>query len=1043
MPLTVYKSSAGSGKTATLVFEYLKICLSEPNEFKHTLAITFTNKAAGEMKSRIIETLELAVKNKTNFLLDKLKAELKLKDKEIQEASRKLLFLIIHNYDEFAVSTIDSFVHRVVRTFANEVHLPANFEVVLDSDDIIPEIVDELFDKVGNDKEFTRILVSFVMKQIEEEKNHDLGRMLADFVAYNFGEEVFSQKEYLETLSLNDFPPLIKRLHKKQNNYRTKIEHLAKDAIDLFSSVSLTMDDLSNKKSGIFGYFNNLLTLTDDSKLFPNKTATKAVEQDKWLPLKADSTQRAAMDQIKEQVISIFNEIALITPDYLLIKQINSRIYSLALTKEIQYLLADFMERTSKVHISEFNKKISENIADQPIPFLYERLGFKYRHFLIDEFQDTSVLQWDNLLPLVEESLANNNFNMLVGDAKQAIYRFRNGEVELFTSLPKLFNSGNTPLDRSREQLLAAHFREKMLDVNYRSNKHIVEFNNDFFSMLFEQESERFRTNYKNLHQKVQNQDPGFVRLQTMEADNAAAYSENRLPIIENYIEEAIQAGYGPGDICILCRTKKQIHQIVSFLIPRGHKLVSSESLLIASSPKVSLLISFLRLLVKQQDKLQFAEFLFKLKDIDSKIYADLNVAKILETTVSYPLTAFNLMDSRENIEDILELSVYEICEFAIREFNFNQTADAFIQFFLNFVFNAQSSGKYSLTDFLALWDKKKEKVFVEMPDDNDAIKIMTAHKSKGLDFEIVIADLYSSRKGGRSEFWTDVNIEGEEKLSRTMLPLTKVITEIGFEDIYEQEQEKNRLDFLNLVYVAFTRASKALFAIGKDSRDEFGTLLNNYISVKGNTNQENNFYEFGTLENKQEIVSGDKKEEQFTLENTISTDWKEIIKIAEAEEVFWLEKDFDKASSFGTLVHKILSTINFTDEIENAVNNYLISGLIDKTEQEGILNMINKLVELPLLKRYFSHEVIVKNETELMDKYGRSIRPDRIVIDGKELIIIDYKTGKKDEEHILQIQNYANAFADIGFENIKCFLVYLAKEIVVEEVKPIYTLVQ
>ena len=170
-------------------------------------------------------------------------------------------------------------------------------------------------------------------------------------------------------------------------------------------------------------------------------------------------------------------------------------------------------------------------------------------------------------------------------------------------------------------------------------------------------------------------------------------------------------------------------------------------------------------------------------------------------------------------------------------------------------------------------------------------------------------------------------------------------------------------------------------------------------------------------------------------MENTISTDWKEIIKIAESEEVFWLEKDFHKAASFGTLVHKILSTISFSSEAENTVNNYFISGLIDKTERQGILATINKLTEHPLLKRYFSQSVTVKNETELMDRYGRSIRPDRVVIDSDELIIIDYKTGKFDKEHIIQIQNYATAFADIGFVRIKCFLVYLGKNIEVEEI--------
>ena len=1038
MALVVYKSSAGSGKTATLVLEYLQMCLPNPSEFKRTLAITFTNKAAGEMKSRIISTLELAANGEEYFLLDQIKTNLNFTSAKLKSASQELLSQILHNYDEFAVSTIDSFVHRVVRTFANEMNLPANFEVILDKEDIVPEIVDELFDKVGSDIDLTRIMLSYVMKQIEDEKSHDLGNILSDFVGYNLSEDVFEQKQFLESLKLSDFPPMIKHLVKKQSALKALIEKNAQDAISLFASVSLGFDDLSNKKRGIFGYFQNLVSLKDDKKLTPNSYAIKAIEEDRWVAAKADQNTISSVNQIKEELKNLFNSIQEITPHYFLVKLINSRIYSVALTTEIQKLFAEFVDRTTKVHISEFNKKISENIAGQPLPFLYERLGFKYKHFLIDEFQDTSVLQWDNLLPLVEESLASNNFNMLVGDAKQAIYRFRSGEVELFADLPNLYNNDGSQLSNSREQLLKSQFNEKFLEVNYRSNKHIVEFNNDFFAFLTQSESDRFKRNYKKLEQKVHHKDDGFVSLNIIDAEKAADYSESRLEIIEGFVSRSVEAGFKRGDICVLCRSKQQISEIAAHLISKNYSIVSSESLLVANSPKVSLIIAFLRLLVKPNEKTLLANFVFKHFALLDSEDAESEFKTIVDSKVSFPNAVLKLIGEGRDADSLLALSVYEICELLIKTMHFDNPADAFIQYFLDFVFKTQTAGNFTLNDFLTVWDDKKNKVFVELPEDKEAIKIMTAHKSKGLDFEIVIADLYSSRNNKSKDFWAEINIEGEEKLSKTMLPLNKSISSIGMEDVYDEENEKERLDFLNLVYVTFTRASKALFAVGFNSKkDYFGTLLRNYIEHKVPDIEESTIYEFGELKffPKKKEEDAEKGKEKFILDNMLSADWHSIIKIADAEDIYWEANDFTKPTAFGKLVHKILSEVNYSSDVSRSVAKYGMSGLIDKEEQIKIASIATKVVEHPMLKKYFADGVLVKNETELYDKNGKTIRPDRVVKDGDKLIIIDYKTGSKETKHIAQINSYAEVFADMGFEDVQSFLVYLGNEIIVEDV--------
>ncbi len=1039
MSIVVYKSSAGSGKTATLVLEYLQLCLPNPKEFNRILAITFTNKAAGEMKSRIISTLELGAKSEENFLLKQLKNNLNYDDEKLQTASQELLSLILHNYDEFAVSTIDSFVHRVVRTFANEMNLPANFEVFLDKEEVIPEIVDELFDKVGDDVDMTRIMLSYVMDQIENEKSHDLGLILSSFVSYNLTEDVFRQKEFLSSLKISDFPPIIKNLAKKQKTLKEGIEKSAQAAIALFDSVSLGVDDLRSKSKGIYGYFQKLGKLVKDDNLSAGVTARAAIEEDKWLAAKANETNQIAVETIKEDLKLLYHSINTVASEYVLIKLINSRIYSVALTTEIQELLSEFIDRTSKVHISEFNKRISENIAGQPIPFLYERLGFKYKHFLIDEFQDTSVLQWENLLPLVEESLANNNFNMLVGDAKQAIYRFRSGEVELFINLPALFNNDGSQLSNSREKLFKSQFKERFLDVNYRSNRHIVEFNNDFFNISLQGEADRFKKNYEKFEQNVFHDRNGFVSLKLIDAKNVAEYSEERLKVIAGFVKQSLDAGFKQGDICVLCRSKKQISEIATHLISLNYSIVSSESLLVANSLKVGLIVSFLRMLIKPSEKILLADFVFKYSVLNDKHDAEHNYKTIVDKNDSYPDAVLNLIGAEKNVDELLLFSVYEICELIIQYMNFDKTADAFIQYFLDFVFKSQVSGKFTLNEFLDFWNEKKSNVFVELPEDDEAIKLMTAHKSKGLDFEVVIADLYSSGPNSQKVFWADINIDAADKLSKTMLPLSKNISQIGLEEVYDAEKEKEGLDFLNLVYVTFTRASKALFAVGMNKRDAFGKLLKNYIEYKSPQSENCTSYEFGTMEGISKVEEGKITNDKHIMKNMPSTDWHSLIKIADTDDFYWEANDFIRPATFGKLVHKILSEVQYASDVVKAVSKYRLLGIIDEREELKILNIIEKVVHHPRLKKYFTEVVTVKNESELLDKAGKIGRPDRLVIDEDKLIIIDYKTGKKDNKHFAQINDYAEVFENLGFKDIQTFLVYLGDDIIVEEVKYVH----
>ncbi len=396
----VYKSSAGSGKTTTLVKEYLKLTLKNPGSFRHILAITFTNKAANEMKSRILESLkDISSGNLSKSNYPEIMEEAGLSMEQMTFRAGQLLSLIIHNYDEFAVSTIDSFVHRIVRTFAADLKLPHGFEVIIDTADLIPFIVEDIYDKLGHDNAFTEILLRFVMSQVEQEKSYDLTKDLSAFIKKQLGEE---QASVPDSLSPADFLQNIQRLRKSVFSARAAIQKQARQSLEVIKEAGLLVNDFFYGKNGVGGYFKRLSEWPLALKsLLPNSYVVKAIEQDVWYSATTKSDIKIRIDGISPKLKSSLEAIRKNISFYAIRQLVYNNIYEMALIGEIRQLFGSFTERTRKVHISEFNKRIHREIAGQPVPFIYERLGRRYRYFLIDEFQDTSLLQWNNLLPLL------------------------------------------------------------------------------------------------------------------------------------------------------------------------------------------------------------------------------------------------------------------------------------------------------------------------------------------------------------------------------------------------------------------------------------------------------------------------------------------------------------------------------------------------------------------------------------------------------------------------------------------------------------------
>ncbi len=1039
----VYKSSAGSGKTTTLVKEYLKLTLKNPGSFRHILAITFTNKAANEMKSKITESLQDISSghlNKSNY--PEIMEETGLSAEQVTHRAGQLLSLIIHNYDEFAVSTIDAFIHRIVRTFASDLKLPQGFEVIIDNDDLVPFIVEDIYDKLGHDSAFTKILVRFVMSQVEDEKSYDLTQNLSDFVKKQLGEDGPEGANGLENIPPAEFLQNIQKLQNSVHSAKAAIQKQARKGLEVIENTGLSANDFFHGQSGVGGYFKKLakgqLALKE---LPPNSYVIKAIEEDVWYSASKNGDIKSRIDDIAPQLKDSLEAIRKKISFYAIRRLVYNNIYEMALIGEIRQLFEGFTERTHKVHISEFNKRIHREIAGQPVPFIYERLGRRYRYFLIDEFQDTSVLQWSNLLPLVEESLANSYFNMVVGDAKQAIYRFRNGEVELFTHLPRLYGLENSPENIQREQILVRNYVQKDLKINYRSREEIIRFNNDFFSFAGKGLTGGFDKVYESVEQQlppVKKKQGGYIAMDFIPSENAADFKVKRLDKIREIVEEVSGKDYPLKEICILTLDNKSAAEVAAQLLQHNIPVISSESMLLTASPKVRLTVAFMKLLTENDNRLFFAEFLTNLLwvyDAGEEFHALYGEAIMQAEPLTYILKRFGLTLPAPEI--LRTRSVYEIAAEIIRSLTNTSTPDIFLQFFLDFIFEKELTYNGSLPAFVQLWEEKKSKESIVLPEGMEAVQVMTAHKAKGLKFGVVIADLHAMQNRlTHTQYWEELRLPELENISSVLLNISeKDLAVAGRGEVWKHERAKTDLDFLNKIYVAFTRTVDALYLTGSllqnRSKDYFSKYLVDFLIGKGLWDEEKLHYEWGEF---LKIAEGDKptgKEKTVVLSHDFSTPWYEYLAIAPVEEVYWEALGQNAQRTFGKLLHAILSKIKYAEEAERQIDAFRYSGLLDTSETLHIKQLLGKVLAHPGLSRYYAKGAIIKTETELYDaKTGQFLRPDRVVITGNTLTILDYKTGvrevRTEDKYRKQVEKYAAVYARLGYQSIEKKLIYI-----------------
>ncbi|MBT7816986.1 MAG: UvrD-helicase domain-containing protein, partial [Polaribacter sp.] len=728
----VYNASAGSGKTFTLVKEYLKVLLNSEDifSFQKILAVTFTNKAAGEMKERVLSSLEDFAAGKENDLCNIIIKEIDADKPIIQQRSKKILEAILQNYAAFSITTIDSFTHKIIKSFAYDLGLPQNFEVEMDAVSLLNQAVDVLISKIGSDKKLTKLLIDYSLDKTDDDKSWDISKDLNEFAKVLLNEDDIKHFRALANKKLEDFTNLKTKLYSHQKELKEAIKNVGAAFLDLIENHGIAHKDFM--RATIPKFFLDLSAKSVNIDFLKrSETIEKAIENHQYYSKTTTTAVASLIENIVPEIINLYAQSKDLYSQFLMNKLALKNIIPLAVLNNINIELEQIKEENNIRLNAEFNQLISDNIKEQPAPFIYERIGQRFQHYFIDEMQDTSELQWQNLIPLIDNALAQeNSILLLVGDGKQAIYRWRGGKAEQFIELGSPLKN---PFHVKKEI--------KSLETNFRSYSEVINFNNSFF-----QHTANFIQNdsYKNLFiegnkQFENSKKGGFVSLTFLEKEEDKDLEKLKYPkkVLEKI--NKLKDSFSLNEICVLTRTKKDGVAVANYLSENGVDIISSETLLIQNSLKVCFIIDVLKVLQNANDEETRFEVLYFLhqhlqiknpKHIFFKEFSKVDNQTIFESLKLYGISF--------EISTFYQLPFYEKIEEIIRGFNLIHTSDAYLQFFLDVVIEQQRKST-DVADFLEFWELKKDKLSIVAPGSSNAVQIMTIHKAKGLEFPVVI----------------------------------------------------------------------------------------------------------------------------------------------------------------------------------------------------------------------------------------------------------------------------------------------------------------
>ncbi|MDR3133742.1 MAG: UvrD-helicase domain-containing protein [Prevotellaceae bacterium] len=1045
MPLTTYIASAGSGKTYALTNAYLRLLLSSAATtagYRQLLAITFTNKAAGEMKTRIVECLNALATGNDAAAARQFCDALAVSPEELRNRALSFRSAILHDYSHFSVSTIDAFFQKIVRAFLRELGLLPDFALELDAERLLDEAVDALWQEAAVNQPLRRRLAHLINQRIENGKSWNArGELKA------MGSEVFKEsfrsfgRRFQEQTDDADFLRNYETTLKKITAGFTKTMHDAgTKALQILSEQSIAVTDFKYKTTSFANYFNKITGEAAAKDYVPGARVLAALgDVDKWLT--GDAGKDALIqgkvfplvNPLLEQAVKCYREQF---TDYLTAHAILKNFYSMALLADVANKVTAIANEENLLLISDTLYLLRDLIGDNDTPFVYEKAGVYYRSFLLDEFQDTSNMQWESLRPLLLNGLSEGGETLAVGDVKQSIYRWRNSDWRILAQ-------------GIYDDFAAFGSQRITLDTNWRSKEIIVNTNNDIFSRLpallqqqlnahideaampaGNEQVDPLRTviteAYREAQQKVspgKTGSGGYVHIETMAApaaqeetpqETAVEKVLQRLPLL---IAELQERGYAPSDIAILTRYGREGQEIANALLQYKQTsgdtahcfdVLSQDSLYLAQAPVVRFVIAVLQCAVSPE--------------AICKAVAERYLQRFLpeaEMTSAW-LGQLLYQPMTEAIETI-------ITHFRLHEEPANW---AFLQDLQDVALAYSNRERNDIFSFLEHWKEAGEKYNLSMTDSRNAVRILTIHKSKGLQFPVVIVPFchWSIEPKSNSLIW--VKADKEPFAGPGYLPLnyTNTLAETFFSADYWLERAQSMIDNLNLLYVAFTRAESELYAfVPQPARKRENTFAHILPAL---LQQEK--YTAGVPAAHRPTDS--EAPDTFELEKYISLPCTNALRVKYVDEQ---SSDIDAASvrDYGILMHRAFSYIATPEDIGAAVEKLVEGGfLINDAEQRKILQtLLENALKQPGAAEWFDGSWQLFTETNLLlpsEALAKpaQLRPDRVMFRNDEVVVVDYKFGKnKAPQHIQQVEEYIACMKKMGYTRVQGYCWYIS----------------
>lgn len=1075
--LSIVSASAGSGKTHKITQEYMNLLFHDADNYRHILAVTFTNKATEEMKSRIIRELYNLSSGIFSGHLDEIIAQTGLSKKLVKSKSNHILKKILHNYSRFSVSTIDSFFQKIIRSFTREIGIQSSFSIELDTDTVLDKSIDQLFFEIEDNNMLKNWLIQFAEDKIQEGRSWNFKKEMIEL-----GKEVFKEKFRLISSNVSEklgnkklLSEYRAELHKIINHFEKNLSEKGEMGLELIENNSLTIDDFSNKKTGPAGYF---LKLAEKNFAEPGVYVKRAAgSPENWYtktsPIKdrIEEAYNNGLNILLTEALDFFNKHYI---DYKTCRTILSNIFTLGILTDITDTIDRYISDKNLFLIAYAPAFLNKIIDNNDSPFIYEKTGNYFHHFMIDEFQDTSGFQWNNFRPLIANSLAQNYDNLVVGDVKQSIYRWRDTDWEILS-------------EKVHSEFSPGSINDHTLRENRRSRKEIIEFNNSFFTgaaklmqetfnnELTEIENhsdfEKLKTNIVSVYSDVlqsqakHDSDKGYIRIKFLDEKDKDTTGRNLIQILK----ELQDKGYKLKDIAILTRRRSEGKEAADFLIEYKNKnktdrkykfdVISDESLYLSNSSVVNFLIALLKYFINPGDSINnyfiIFEYLNYLKP--DSVNGNITIPEYDKELTIDP-GEFLPEDLVKSIDQIRNLNIYETVERLIQIFSLSTIRGElpYIQAFQDLILEYSRKNLSNINAFLEYWEETGKKQSVSISEAQDAIRILTIHKAKGLEFKAVILpyctwNFYNGNK--KRIIWCKPSKSPFNRLDLVPVNFSKDMKKTIFTGDYYTEKLKIYIDNLNLLYVAFTRARNALYCLtgavknkdkgitgvpgvlykicsGETGDNTPENNRNEKLSFKSFYNKEEDIFEYGTLSPPKSDVKGDEPTATRIDEYPALDSRKKLVIAYQSCEFFGDDADIiTKPLSYGKVMHDIFSNIISVDDVDNAIEKVFIEGKIKQREKESIHKEITRIFEDPRILSWFSNNRKVITEKDIILPDGSVRRPDRVLIKDDSVIIIDYKFGMSERsEYLEQIREYSMYLKEMGYKKIESFIWYINK---------------